>query len=44
MGCTPIDRIILAKQEAVDLTPNAIASKEKLIRRTYLICWDYPPR
>jgi hypothetical protein len=30
---TPVDAFILAKQEAAGLTPNNIASKEKLLRR-----------
>jgi hypothetical protein len=40
---TPIDRFILARLEAKGLAPNAIASKEKLVRRAYYDLWGLPP-
>jgi hypothetical protein len=40
---TPIDRFILAKLEAKDLRPNAMASREKLLRRAYFDLIGLPP-
>jgi mono/diheme cytochrome c family protein len=40
---TPIDRFVLAKLDEKGLSPNAIASKEKLIRRATYDLWGLPP-
>lgn len=40
---TPIDRFIRAKQEDVNLTPNAIADRRTLIRRAYFGLIGLPP-
>lgn len=40
---TPIDRFIVAKQQAADLKPNPAASKRQLIRRAYFDLVGLPP-
>jgi mono/diheme cytochrome c family protein len=40
---TAIDRFILARQQAVGVTPNARASKQALIRRAYFDLVGLPP-
>jgi cytochrome c553 len=40
---TPIDRFIVAKQEAVHLRPNPPASRRQLIRRVYFDLIGLPP-
>ena len=42
-GRTPIDRFVLAAQEQKGLHPNAIAPREKLIRRAYFDLTGLPP-
>jgi len=40
---TPVDQFILAPLEEKKLTPNAVASQEKLIRRAYFDLLGLPP-
>ncbi len=40
---TPIDRFILRKLEAKEISPNETASRQRLIRRVYFDVWGLPP-
>jgi len=40
---TPVDRFILAKLEANNLTPSPAVGREKLVRRAYQDLWGLPP-
>lgn len=40
---TPVDRFILAKQEAAGIALNQTASRRVLIRRVYFDLWGLPP-
>ena len=42
-GITPVDAFILAKQEAAELAPNSMASREKLLRRVTFDLTGLPP-
>src|SRR4051812_37011105 len=40
---TPVDRFILARQEAAGVTPSAPVSREKLVRRAFFDLTGLPP-